>query len=161
GPGYALAPGTLAHAIKISAVGNVDHQPVHAIVPNRHSLRELEQRSNVVFAQEVEMWNSVNAAPEIAIHRNVECLSANVLGGRDVIRKKELANPLPDFSSEMLDHREHCGVDCPSHTLECVHAIDVLLHAAVAECALDRGLGSAMRIADECGRDTRAVVPVA
>src|SRR5262245_10072587 len=47
GPGYALPQGTLANPIKIAAIGDVDHQPVEAILPNGHSLRELEQRPDV------------------------------------------------------------------------------------------------------------------
>src|SRR5262249_10132513 len=93
-------------------------QPVEAILPNGHSLRELEQRSDVVFALEVEVRNAINAAPKVAIHRNVEFLSAKHIGGRDVPRHEELASPLPAFSRETLPHWEDCCIDCPSHTLE-------------------------------------------
>src|SRR5262245_2582565 len=161
GPSYTLAPGTLANPIKIAAVGDVDHQPVEAILSNGHSLRELEQRPDVFFALKVEVRNAINTAPKVAIHRNIEFLSAKHIGARNVTRHEELANPLPDFSSETLYHWDHCCIDCPSHTLKCVHAIDVLLHAAVAECAPDRNLGGRMGIADERGRDARAIVPVA
>src|SRR5262249_2822078 len=107
------------------------------------------------------MRNTVNTAPKVTVLRNVEILSANVLGGCDILCHEKPINLLADLSSEMLHHWEHCGINFPSHTLQSVHAIDVLLHAAVTECALDRGLSSGMGIADECGRDTCAVVPVA
>src|SRR5215813_6160769 len=107
----------------------------------------------MIFALEVEMRNTVNTAALVAAHWDIECLCAEAPGGRDVFRHEEFAHPLPDFSGsgKLLHYGNHLGVGRPSHTLECVHAVDVRPHAAVTECACDHRLGVGMGITDECG----------
>src|SRR5262249_60532409 len=103
----------------------MDHQPVEAILPNGHFLRELEQRPDVVFALEVEVRNGINTPPKVAIHRNIESLSAKRVGCRDVMRHEELADLLSNSSSELLHHREHCCIHYPGHALSPLHSIDL------------------------------------
>src|SRR5262249_48173 len=116
----------------------------------------------VILARKIEMWNAVDATALVAIHRNVKRLRADVLGRCDILRYETLVNfLLPDLSDKLLYHVKHRSIDCVRHALKRVHAIDVLLHAAVTKCAPDRLLSIGMRAADKRGRYTSSVVPVA
>jgi uncharacterized membrane protein len=100
----------------------------------------------------------------------MECLFSKLAGSRHVLSYEGPTSPLiferkqpgeTNLASEPLDHLNHWGVDSPLHTLQRIHAVDVLAHLSISKRPSRTTLGSLIRIADEGRRNASPVVPVA
>src|SRR5215831_14345157 len=152
---------------------------------NRQAISEEKESADIVLSAVPEIADPEDAAALVDVKRRPKSPADKALGNRDIVQQECLADPfladlhhrrlglpppLPDLAPSVfvfesrkptLQFLKDRHIDPPRHRLQRVHSIDMGLHAAVAEGALDaRDIPWMVTVTDKWSEDARALVPV-